>query len=492
MIYCLAFVGGIVLAGVFSVKVSFWWLGLLLPLLILAGRHSRIKFILLILLSFAGGYIRLACAQPVSAPDKIFYYNNSSEQEWSALTTWQWRGRVIVEPDKRSDHTKLVVEAKEIDIDNLWQSVSGRVLVKVSLYPEYQYGDILEIACKLLTPTTIEDFAYDDYLARYDIYSLCYSPRIEKIGQPEKFSLTALILKFKDSLQAIFQENLLEPEAGLLSALLLARRRSLPTALVEDFARVGVSHLVAISGMHMAIISLLIVRLLAIFSLPKKISYPLAGLLLGGYLTMLAWPASAVRAGLMGGVVLVADYYGRINKSQLAVLLTAVAMLLVNPKLLLFDVGWQLSFLAVLSLVLFNEPVGKLFSHWPALGGVTEILKTTLAVQILTCPWMVYKFSQLSLVAPLANVLLLPTLPLILVLGIIFLILSALWPPAAILVGWVVWYLLHQMISLVETLSAWPLAAIEINGLDFCWVIIIYFFIFLLKTKPRSFLRKTG
>jgi competence protein ComEC len=84
--------------------------------------------------------------------------------------------------------------------------------------------------------------------------------------------------------------------------------------------------------------------LLAIFSLPKKISYPLAGLLLGGYLTMLAWPASAVRAGLMGGVVLVADYYGRINKSQLAVLLTAVAMLLVNPKLLLFDVGWQLSF----------------------------------------------------------------------------------------------------------------------------------------------------
>jgi competence protein ComEC len=149
-------------------------------------------------------------------------------------------------------------------------------------------------------------------------------------------------------------------------------------------------------------------------------------------------------------------------------------------------------FLAVLSLVLFNEPVGKFISHWPALGGVTEILKTTLAVQILTCPWMVYKFSQLSLVAPLANVLLLPTLPLILVLGIIFLILSALWPPAAILVGWVVWYLLHQMISLVETLSAWPLAAIEINGLDFCWVIIIYFFIFLLKTKPRSFLRKTG
>jgi hypothetical protein len=50
----------------------------------------------------------------VSAPDKFFYYNNSSEQEWSALTTWQWRGRVIVEPDKRSDHTKLVVEAKEL------------------------------------------------------------------------------------------------------------------------------------------------------------------------------------------------------------------------------------------------------------------------------------------------------------------------------------------------------------------------------------------
>jgi competence protein ComEC len=136
-------------------------------------------------------------------------------------------------------------------------------------------------------------------------------------------------------------------------------------------------------------------------------------------------PASAMRAGLMGFLVLWALYLGRINKMENALALAAVIMLIANPKVLRDDIGFQLSFLALLGLVYVYPLVDRFFAkikiprpakalaflRVPGSFKIRETAAMTTAAQITTLPVIIYNFSQASPVAVLSNILVLWTLP---------------------------------------------------------------------------------
>ncbi|MFW0862534.1 MAG: ComEC/Rec2 family competence protein [Candidatus Komeilibacteria bacterium] len=484
IIYSFMFIIGIIIANVFSIHISWLVLLLFIPLFVLFSKNKKIILFLLIIFSILAGYIRFIYSFPVINSNHIAFYNNIAA-DWSDMKDLHFRG-VVNEVDKRVDHNKLTVKAEGIYVDNIWHNVNGLVLVKSSLYPEYFVGDELELDCKLIKPDKIEDFAYDDYLSRYDIYSLCYSPIVKYIGLADKYILKRKIVDFKDRVHQVIQKNIVEPEASILSAMLLARRRSIPTDIVDNFSKAGVSHLLAISGMHVSIISLLLVRVLTAFYLPKKLTYPIALLILFMYILMIGMPASAIRAGMMGSVLLIADYFGRVNKSYFALILVAIITLMFNPKLLVYDIGWQLSFLAVLSLVLFSDDVGKLFKRLPVLFGIKAILQATFAAQILTLPWIVFKFNQASLVFPIANILLLPTLPLLMCLSIVGIILNLLIPTISVPLFWIVYGMLNKQIEIVNWLGSLPLAAIELPKINWLYIFFIYSCIFFIKFRSNE------
>ena len=482
----IAFMVGIVLAEILELSLSGLFLILFIPLFIISTTNKKLFFIVLIIFCLILGYWRFDIARPKKTPTSINYYNNSGDLEWSEMQSTIWQGKIIREIDQRVDHNKLTVASQAIFIESNWQIIEGLVLVKADLYPSYQYGDILQLECNLVEPTQIEDFAYDDYLSRYNIYSLCYGAQIKYLDHDDSFNLKVFVLNIKNNIQQKLNHYLVEPEASLLSAMLLANRRGLPTYITDSFSRAGVSHLIAISGMHIAIISLLIARFLSVFGLSKKITYPATLSFLFLYIAMIGWPASAVRAGIMGAIVLIAEYFGRVNKSYYALFLVASITLLINPKLIVYDIGWQLSFLAVLSLILFSDDLTKLFSKLPKLFGAKEILQTTLAAQILTLPWLAYKFHQLSLVFPIANILLLPFLPFIMGLSIISIVISFVLPQLANFLFWGVWLLLNKQIGTVLWLTSIRLAAIKIPKVEWFFIFFIYCFIFILKFKKNK------
>jgi competence protein ComEC len=189
-----------------------------------------------------------------------------------------------------------------------------------------------------------------------------------------------------------------------------------------------------------------------------------------------------VRAGVMGGLFVTAIYLGRRATAYVSLFASALLLTLLNPYTL-WDVGFQLSFAATLSLILFTPAVEGLFKRGlvrvvseeharQALRYLNDLLIVTLAAQVLILPVVIYHFGRLSLVAPLANLLILPVQPPIMVLGGVAALtgLVPLLEPVARIIAWVPWLCLAYTNAVVRWMAGLPLASIEIGRAAAGWL----------------------
>jgi len=349
--------------------------------------------------------------------------------------------------------------------------VKGDVLVNTSLYPEYQYGDQLRVSCHLERPEKIEDFSYDLYLARYNIYSLCYRPQIELLAKNQGNPLLATILGFKGRIQSIFNQTISAPQVSILSAMILGNRRSIPQEVTEDFRKAGTSHIIAISGMHITIISGLLMQFGIGLGISRRRTFYLASLVLIIYVILVGMPASAIRAATMGLLALFSQIIGRLSRSLNPLLFVASLMILINPKILVSDIGFQLSFLAVLGIIYLSPFFQKLFSWLPNFFQIRNSASMTMAAYLMTLPLIVYSFGNLSLVAIVVNVLVLPIVPLIMMSGLLTGILGIIFLPLGRIAGWLTWMFLSYLISVIKFFVQFDFASLAIKKTS--WLVLI-------------------
>jgi len=394
-------------------------------------------------------------------------------------------GIIVDEPDIRENNSKLTIESKKLIFSNEQKEVKGKVLVITRLYPEYQYGDLLELNCQLKKPEKINDFDYERYLARNSIYSLCNYPQILKIGENKGNIVIKYLFLFKNYFIGIINKIFPEPQASFLAGLLVGARRSISSDLIEAFNRTGTTHIIAISGYNITIMAGILLSLTKGIGLGRKKSFWFIVIGILFFVIITGAMASVMRAAVMGILVLLAGYVGRVSRVTNALVFAAFLMLLVNPKILVFDVGFQLSFLATIGLIYLTPILERYFHHWPEFYGLKNSLVTTLSAIILTTPLIFYQFGRLSLIAPLANVLILPIIPWAMSLGFVAGTLGIIWWRIGWCFGWLVWLLLSYIILVVEGLARLSWSSIEIKGLPWWIMIIIYGLIgwWILKTK---------
>jgi len=329
--------------------------------------------------------------------------------------------------------------------------VEGRVLVIASAYPPYNYGDVLKIICKLERPQQLDGFDYEKYLAAQGIYSTCSFPKISilkkeslppEILNKEK-SLTRFnwlwggIYKIRAKLSATIDNGLAEPEAGLLKAFIL-NDPTVPDDLNLSFRQSGLSHIVAISGSHISELIGIAFFFLLFLGLNRRHAFWFCVPLILFYVTMVGAPASATRAGIMGFLVLLAMYLGRLSRLDYILVLSGAVMLLFNPMLIIADAGFQLSFLAVLGMIYLYSIFDNFFSRFyedrpKIIKALCQMIALTIAAQIFTAPILIFGFHQISLVAPLANLFALWAAPFIMITALIAMGLSLIFPAAAII-----------------------------------------------------------
>lgn len=425
--FCLSFVFGIAVASFLTISQVLLLGFLILAVFLISLFWQRKK---IVVIGFCLLFLALGVWRYQTALSAIVH-----PQEEEVIFV----GTVIAEPDVRETSTKLTL------VEDEPRSIPGKILITVNRYPEHQYGDKLKVSGKLQLPGKFEDFNYQDYLAKDGVYSVMYYPKVELLEKNQGNLVYSKILQFKDKLREPIEQNLSPPQSSILAALLLGDKSRMSADLKEELNRAGVRHITAISGMHIMILSGILMYLGLRLGLSRSKSFYFTLILLGLFIVMIGLPASAIRAGIMGSLFLLSQKVGRPQAGIRAVVLAAGGMLAFNPFLLKSDVGFQLSFLAVTGII-YLAPVLQRFVK-------LRVLAMTLAAQVFTLPILIYNFGYFSKVAVLTNILIVPLLAYLMGLGFVFVLAGVILQPLGWALSWPVWLFLTYVNKIVEIFS---------------------------------------
>lgn len=411
---------------------------------------GKSRFLLVALLAFFLGILRFSLALPHFTTTDIAFYRDVKMD----LTI---QGFIVDEVDLRSDRQYLVLEVQRLFYENQWLTVHGLLLLKAQRYPQFHYGDELQVSGPLISPPSFEKFSYADALAKEDIYVVCYKPKIRLLSPGRGHFFWTAVFGLKDLLSQRINELFTEPEASLVAGLLMGLRRAIPAEVLDDFSRAGLTHILAISGYNITLMITLFGLLFCRFGRRFRFFGVLSGIWL--FLLFTGFSASVIRAAWMGFFTILAIVLGRKNNGLISLLLSGAVMILLNPRILMFDLSFQLSFLATLGLIMIVPFWQKYFSKLPPF--LSEGLAVTLAAQVFTTPLIISVFGRFSLISPLANILFLPLIPLIMLFSFVGVLVSFIFPPFAIVLNAIAWLLLKILIGGVTVVANIPFASIE-------------------------------
>ncbi len=365
-------------------------------------------------------------------------------------------GVVIESPNVTHERTEMLLHATSVRTFHGTEAARGRILLVMrDRVDTFKYGDLLRVQAKLSIPRGYKNPGAFDYARFLRLKGISlqgfvdHPSSIVLIRERQGSAFRQGIEAFRDRLKRVIRQAAEAPESGILEALIVGERGGIPTDIQEKFNRTGTVHILSISGLHISIIalvSLCLIRLLLKhseylllrFSLIKVAALlSLAPIFFYGFVAGMSIPT--VRSVIMVVSFLIAVLIGRPRELLNALGLAALLILLFSPASL-FDVSFQLSFMAVFSILYLTpkftgslprpeDEDGKGFSWraWPKkwLASVILFLSASLAATLGTAPLVALYFNRLSLVALPANLFIVPLLGfVVLIVGLAAMVLS--------------------------------------------------------------------
>jgi competence protein ComEC len=495
----LAFIAGILLAGLWALPVIAWYIlaGVAIFIFLLLGILSaihrisitqRFLFSMILLAAFFLGAARYRSTIPHLDAHYIAWYN---DRDYELLVT----GTLTDPPDERDTYTNIRLAVTDVDTGDGNLPVEGLILARLLPGGDWRYGDVVRLRGHLKTPPENEDFSYQDYLAHQGILTYIPDAIATRLPFTDGNLLLRLVYRFKakaiDRLYQLFPD----PEASLLAGILLGDDNGMPATLQQAYKNTGTAHIIAISGFNIAIIASLFVSLFSrLFGARKGAIAAVIGI--AAYTILVGATPSVVRAAIMGGLAILARQVGRRQNGLNSLAATAAGMALINPHTL-WDVSFQLSFAATLGLVLYATPLqdwltALLARRFPPETArrisipISTFMLFTLAAQLTTLPIMAWQFGRIPLVSILANPFVLPVQPALMILSGLALLLSFITLPLGQLVGWVAWPFAAYTNRAVEFFNNFPHGVIVLGDFSLLFVILIYGILFSLTfAGPR-------
>jgi competence protein ComEC len=392
-------------------------------------------------------------------------------------------GQIADEPFIQGDHFAARFKPETVLRGGREHAVSGDVLIHYPLFLSLELGDRVQATGILSDPGIIDTFSYRDYLARFGIYALMRSAAVEQVEQGIKLGMFGWLTQLRRESRTRIGAALPEPAASLLIGMVLGDESGIAPEVESAFNDTGAAHVIAISGYNMVVFSGLIVWLIGALAPARRRLGSLLGVaVIALYTALVGGGAGVERAALMCGLILIGGALRRRTFLPASLAFAAIILSLDNPTVF-WDISFQYSFLAVVGMALFTDPLMRLGARFVPARWVVEPLAVSAAAQALTIPLAALYFQRVSLVTLPVNLLIAPVLPLIITFGTAAALMTVFIPFIGVLLLWAVLPPLLWLIGVVRAAGALPFAALSVYP-DAALTSLILLFILALGAAP--------
>jgi competence protein ComEC len=406
------------------------------------------------------------------------------------------KGYIDSAPDIKESGITYILKVEEIEArgeTDGTKKIQGKIKLSMQQGDTpalLEYGREIMVSGKLNLPkgkTNPRGFDYRSYLCHSGVSATLFAA--ERNIQPQDNVKGNLMVKaglfIRDRIVRVINRSLPPQQAGLLNGMLIGYREGLTEEVEDMFSRSGLTHIMAVSGANIAFIMLPLVFIFKKLRFKKTFSNILIIGILIMFTFVTGFEPSVLRAVIMAVVVLVGQIIMRETEIYTSIAFAAVALLLYNPGSL-FSIGFQLSFAATISLVLFYKNIKNMidFSFIPEF--IVDVLASTLAAQVGVLPVTVFYFNKISIVSILSNLIVLPVLEFITILGALMAVFGQVHIGLSILLGYCNNALLSFVLFATKVTAEVPYSVVTVSTPSIIFIILYYIaVIYFLWYKPK-------
>lgn len=457
IVFIVSFVLGVYLAETFVWLLlgQVCWFFIVLVIFFVFVKKLRVLLLIIVVGSFLGFY-------------RYHFYHSANFINVSDNYEKEISEEVKVVRDSvfKNNKQQVLVESEEY----------GYILVTCARYPEFFYGNILNVEGVLVEPPEFEGFSYKEFLKTQNINYLISRPNIDLMSMKSKtIDLGFYAAKIRGGGSKNVQKIFSEPHASLIQGLVFGSKRTMPEDFEKNLMVTGTTHIISVSGYNVALVLALILKFGK--KLPRRLLVILMSLALFLFILVIGLDnLPALRAVLMGYVFLFGAIVGR-GSGMVNSLCVVVFFLVFQNPLVLNSVSFQLSVVATFGIVLFSKPIKDFLDKNKFPKILVEDTSATLSAILWTLPISIGSFSSLSLHALIVNILVLPFVSFATIGGIIIVVISFVSLRMARIFSYIEWFVLEYVVSVIDYFGRYDalyLDSIEIKSIYLVFVYLLF------------------
>ncbi len=392
---------------------------------------------------------------------------------------------VVEKGNQKNINAKYIVEPVDVKDSNIVFKKKEKLILK-SNNKDYKVGDIVEargIFEDIIGKRNFGDNDINLYYKSIGIYNSFSSFRDKKIGESKDFKIL-LFNKVRDRIEYIIKDSLPEKEAAFLSTVIIGDKHGLDDDEKDNYSKVGLSHILSISGLHVAFIVLLIKKFLEVLKIKDTKGDIVCSVIITYYVIMIGAPPPALRSLIMMLILIWGKHLNKEYDMLSACSLAAIVMLLFNP-LFIYNQGFVISFACIYSIGLFYEPFYKAAGKICAIAFIRKSIALSLSIQIGIIPILVYYFNYISLVSILINIFIIPFVFIIIAIGFIGVVVASVIPYFGLYIFSLDYYFINIISKIIGEIATWDIAGVYIPSMPLYIYILYYLFVAVALFRDR-------
>ena len=437
-------------------------------LIIYLKQKDKYAWIIILLALFVAGVFRINLESENIPDNDVSHFNDIGEYVTVV-------GEIVREPDLRPEQTYLTLRADTIAVEKTQIPVSGLILIRLKYSSsKFNYADYVQVRGYLSSPQPARNpgaFDYRKYLANKNIRSLISVNKSFNIYRQRKQTgnifLSKFIIPLRSYILSVFDKYVQEPQSALISGFLIGETRFIPPEIFQNFRDTGTLHLLAVSGSNVVLVTGTVAFILLLLRVRLRSRYLLSFLVIIIFCYLSYKQPSVVRASVMVGLYIIGRLaYRKIN--YISVIAASAFVILMFDPLMLWDVGFQLSFAAAFGLIyflplIFNKIKFDNSRKWRLPKLLLMIFFSSLIAQLSVAPILAYSFHTIPVIGILSNLVIVPLSSLAVIMALVLSFAGWL-APLANVIGLLADFVLSWTIDAVNFFAAIPVTKINISS----------------------------